>query len=220
MRLRVMAGSAALVAAIGGVVGFDWYLMQRTGTPAVAANLDAGVEGSNDPAPPSGASRIRSDMSGLFRRLETMPVEGPRAAPRPAPMTETSARAGTDIAPAPRSKPHPAPAERREAAVQAAPPGPARKGMPTSLLPASAPREIAGDGRAMDPRATAALNSIVNSSAPNPLLRPSLAAGDPVAPGVPSPLAMPASDKDESEMTADELNERELRRARGATGAN
>lgn len=237
MRVRngLWIGGIAIVAALGGVAAYS------AADPTILPGLRAAGSPTTPAAEPvRRTSRIDGDMKATFERLEKSGAEAraTATASRPAPIPSTNPRpqsadqaekatSAPKFAGAPVTSPSSAPS----APVALSKPA---KGMPVSLVPA--PREAAAAApRVMDPRLTRTLDQLGTGPratvAALPDAAPAMAA--PVAAeavstiasdAVPTVLSSPvaAAAKNESDMTAEELNLREHQRIRktleGASG--
>lgn len=197
-RTAFWIGGIAVVATLGGVAAYAAFTPDLLGSTGLTA-------ASTDPV--RRTSRIDGDMRATFERLEK---SGERPAtsglPEKAPLPEAAAA----VPPAPIV----AIPSAAGPVVLARP----AKGMPVSLLPGQ-PRATSGEApRVMDPRMTRALD-LLAGSAPRAtvaaLPEAPAAAEQPVALRPPAGVAAIA-DKNESDMTAEELNAREHRRIRQA----
>jgi len=214
MQLRHLLAGATVVAAIALVGAAADQMLRHDGRKAVseapAQPIDAAIS-------PTRTPRIANDMSATFRNLERMGLE------KPTPVTTTPpAPPARPIAPsAAEPQPPAATSIQRPAATAGArePPDPAvapapraqpPKGGPTSLLPAGKNVGPGPGGRTIDPRHSAALNSLSSrpAAAASPRFGLAIAATD----GGFTPAQPTATE--EADLTADALNEREHRRHR------
>lgn len=209
----------ATVAALGSVAAYS--AADRTFLPGPGATAPSTAPAAE---PVRRTSRIDGDMKATFERLEKSSAEA-RATPAPsqpaaarpqsAGQAEKSqvekATSDPNFNEAPVAFPSPAPS----APVALSRPA---KGMPVSLLPA-AREAAAGAPRVMDPRLTRTLDQLgTGPRATVAALPEAPAASSDAAPAALRPPAGVAAvvDKNESDMTADDLNAREHRRIRQA----
>jgi len=208
-RSAVWIGGIALVATLGGVAAYAAFNPALLGSAGIAASA-------GDPV--RRASRIDGDMRATFERLEKSGETS--AAPARLAAPSLAAPASAEHAP-PSAKPAAREAPSAPVVAAAPAPGPAvltkpAKGMPVSLVPGQQ-RQPAADGpRVMDPRMTKALDLLANSAPRATVAALPEATGAQETPTVLRPPVGVAviSEKNESEMTADDLNAREHRRIR------
>lgn len=219
-RNALWIGGIALIAALGGVAAYAAFNPALLGSAGIAAPA-------GDPV--RRASRIDGDMRATFERLEKSGERVEKPAPvEKAPRLETISPAPAEIAPLAVAAP--------SAPIAAAPaPGPVvltkpAKGMPVSLVPGQQRAASSAEApRVMDPRMTKALDLLANS-APRATVAalPDAAVPPPAMGGLEAPTVLRPpvgvvavgvaviAEKNEADMTAEELNAREHRRIRQA----
>jgi len=206
----VVVGSAALMAVSGHQIAQRY---DRAAEAPAPASLVPGA---------GRTPRIASDMGPTFRNLERMAAERlereqqpPAAAAKtPSATQQWTERAQPVATRAPAAPPVAPSTEPPGAAAAQALPAPPRigvapgRGQPTSLVPVARDRRAPEPARAMDSRQGAALSALA--------LRPTR----PTGPVIAASGAIEAPVRNEADMTADELNEREHRRNRQSPGAD